>query len=193
MLEEELGDVELRAGDAAAAEGAFRRNYEILDALGDGGHKSTAAANLAGALCALGRFDEAEEYASIARAVAAEDDVASQAIGRSVQAMVLAARGEHPEAERLARERVEYSPRRRPRTSRAMRGWISPMSSGWPVRKPRPLQPPASARPVRAERERAVERRGPSLHRGAGRHVGCGYEGWSRLGFETQFVEVVRS
>ena len=105
--EEELGDVELRAGDAAAAEAAFRRNYEILDALGDEGHKSTAAANLARALCALGRFDEAEEYASIARAVAADDDVASQAIGRSAQAMVLAARGEHPEAERLAREGVE--------------------------------------------------------------------------------------
>lgn len=105
--QEELGDVELRAGDAAAAEAAFRRNYERLDAQGDEGHKSTAAANLARALSALGRYDEAERYAAIARSVAAEDDLSAQAAGRSAQALVLSARGEHDEAARLAREAVE--------------------------------------------------------------------------------------
>jgi tetratricopeptide (TPR) repeat protein len=104
--EEELGYVELHAGDAVAAEQAFRRNYEILDGLGDEGHKSTGAAGLARALCALGRYDEADRYASLAREVAAEDDVASQAIGRSAQALVASARGEHADAERLAREAV---------------------------------------------------------------------------------------
>ena len=104
---ERLGHLELYAGDAAAAERAFRENYDILDELGDEGHKSTAAAGLALALCALERFDEAEVYAEIAVRVAAEDDLASQARGRSAQALVLAARGEFVEAERLAREAVE--------------------------------------------------------------------------------------
>jgi tetratricopeptide (TPR) repeat protein len=104
--EEELGYVELHGGDPAAAERAFRRHYEILDDLGDEAHKSTLAANLALALCALARFEEAMAYASIARDVAAEDDVVSQAIGRSAQALVVSSRGEHAEAERLAREAV---------------------------------------------------------------------------------------
>ena len=104
--EEHLGFVEMHGGDAEAAEQAFRRNYEILDGLGDEGHKSTGAANLARALCSLGRFEEAEGYASIAREVAAQDDVASQAVGRSAQGLVLVARGEHADAERLAREAV---------------------------------------------------------------------------------------
>ena len=105
--EEELGDLELRAGNAEAAEAAFRRNYERLDAQGDEGHKSTAAANLARALCALGRYEEAERYAEIARTTAADDDLASQATGRSAQALALSARGEHDEATRLASEAVE--------------------------------------------------------------------------------------
>jgi class 3 adenylate cyclase/tetratricopeptide (TPR) repeat protein len=105
--QEVLGHVETCAGDPAAAERAFRRSYEILDELGDEGHKSTAAANLARALCSLGRFDEAERFAEIGRTVAAEDDLASQVLGRQAQALVLAARGDLEEAERLALEAVE--------------------------------------------------------------------------------------
>lgn len=102
-----LGNVEREAGDAIAAERAFRRSYEILDEMGQEGYKSTAAAELAHVLCALGRFDEADGYAAIARSVAAEDDLASQVFGRSVQAMVLAVRGEFDEAEPLARGAVQ--------------------------------------------------------------------------------------
>lgn len=102
----QLGQLELFAGDAEAAERAFRRHYEILDEMGDEGHKSTGAANLARALCVLGRFDEAERYAEIALSVAAKDDLASQTTGRSAQALVLAARGEFAGAEPLAREAV---------------------------------------------------------------------------------------
>lgn len=104
---EQLGHLELYAGDAPAAERAFRQSYDIMDELGDEGHKSTAAAGLALALCALARFDEAEVYAGIAVRIAAEDDIASQAAGRSARALVLAAQGEFAEAERLAREAVE--------------------------------------------------------------------------------------
>ena len=106
-FQEILGHLELYAGDATAAERAFRTNYTILDELGDEGHKSTGAAGLALALCALERFEEAETYAEMAVRIAAEDDLASQTHGRSAQALVLAARGEFAEAERLAREAVE--------------------------------------------------------------------------------------
>jgi class 3 adenylate cyclase/tetratricopeptide (TPR) repeat protein len=104
---EQLGNIELYAGEPAAAERAFRENHRILDELGDVGHKSTGAANLALALCALGRFEEAEPFAEEAVRIAAEDDTASQASGRSARALVLAARGEFAEAERLAREALE--------------------------------------------------------------------------------------
>ena len=101
------GDFELQAGDAVAAEQAFRKHFEALDRLGDEGHKSLAAADLARALCRLDRLDEAETFARIALEVAAEDDVASQVFGRSARALVRSARGEHDEAIRLAREAVD--------------------------------------------------------------------------------------
>jgi tetratricopeptide (TPR) repeat protein len=103
---EQLGATELYAGDPVAAERAIRRFFEVMDESGDEGHKSTAAGELARALFALERFDEAEEYAEMALRVAAEDDLASQTAGRSASALVLAARGEYAEAERLAREAV---------------------------------------------------------------------------------------
>jgi tetratricopeptide (TPR) repeat protein len=101
------GEIELMAGDAAAAERSFRAEYEIHRRTGDEGHGSTSAAYLAEALCRLGRFDEAEEFATIARATGADDDLATQASARSAQALVRSARGEHEEARRLAREAVD--------------------------------------------------------------------------------------
>jgi class 3 adenylate cyclase/tetratricopeptide (TPR) repeat protein len=102
-----LGDAASAAGDAIAAEHAYRRGYEILDAYGFVGYKSTAAASLAHALCTLGRSDEAAEFATVAQSVAAEDDLASQVLGRSAHARVLSSRGALEEAEQLAREAVE--------------------------------------------------------------------------------------
>ena len=101
------GEIELMAGDPEAAERSFRKEYEIHQRLGDEGHASTSAAYLAFALCRLGRFDESEELATIARATGAEDDLATQASARSAQALVRSARGEHEEARRLAREAVD--------------------------------------------------------------------------------------
>jgi len=101
------GEFELQTGDAVAAERAFRKQYQILDRLGDEGHKSYAAGSLAHALCALGRVDEAETFAREAVEAAAEDDVSSQAMGRSALAAVHSLRGQHEEAIRLAREAAE--------------------------------------------------------------------------------------
>jgi tetratricopeptide (TPR) repeat protein len=57
-------------------------------------------------LCALGRFDEAEPLARRGRELVGDDPRAGDQLWRQVQARVLAHRGEHAEAERLAREAV---------------------------------------------------------------------------------------
>jgi len=101
------GHIEEMAGDQEAAERSFRAEYEIHRRTGDEGHGSTSAAYLAVVLCRLGRFDEAEELAAIARVTGADDDLATQASARSAQALVRSARGEHDEARRLAREAVD--------------------------------------------------------------------------------------
>jgi tetratricopeptide (TPR) repeat protein len=57
-------------------------------------------------LCALGRFDEAEPLARRARELVGDDPSNYERLWCQVQARVLAHRGEHAEAERLAREAI---------------------------------------------------------------------------------------
>ena len=72
---------------------------------------STYAPQLGRSLCALGRYDEAEPLAQLGRELGGEQDVATQMLWRQVQALVHAHRGEHAEAERLAREAVAIAER----------------------------------------------------------------------------------
>ena len=65
-----------------------------------------AAGNLAQALYALDRLEEADAWAGRAAELGASDDALTQMLWRQVRAKVLARRGEHAEAERLAREAV---------------------------------------------------------------------------------------
>ena len=60
-------------------------------------------------LCAVGRYDEAEQLAAQAHDVGNEHDPVTQSFWRRVAALVAAHRGEHAEAERLAREALTYS------------------------------------------------------------------------------------
>jgi class 3 adenylate cyclase len=60
---------------------------------------------LARELCALGRFDEAEPLAQRAGELSGDDPV-GRALWRPAQALILAHRGEHSAAERLARDAV---------------------------------------------------------------------------------------
>jgi class 3 adenylate cyclase/tetratricopeptide (TPR) repeat protein len=101
------GHIEEMAGDQEAAERSFREEYELHRRTGDEGHGSTSAAYLAVVLCRLGRFDEAEELATIAHTTGADDDLSTQASACSAQALVRSARGEHEEARRLAQEAVD--------------------------------------------------------------------------------------
>jgi tetratricopeptide (TPR) repeat protein len=77
----------------------------------NGAFLSTYAPELGRSLCALGRYDEAEPLAELGRELGGEEDLATQALWRQVQAVVYAHRGDHPEAERLAREAVALTER----------------------------------------------------------------------------------
>jgi tetratricopeptide (TPR) repeat protein len=102
----EFIDLELLAGDPAAAAESGSEAMRLYDELGDLGYASTAAGLLAQAFYELGRLDEAATSAGRAAELGASDDRATQMHWRRVKAKVLARRGEHGEAERLAREAV---------------------------------------------------------------------------------------
>jgi tetratricopeptide (TPR) repeat protein len=99
-------DFELLAGDPAAAAELGAEGCRLLEELGDKSFLSTAAATLARALYELDRLEEAEAWAGRAEKVGASEDAATQRLWRQAMAKVLARRGEHAGAERIAREAV---------------------------------------------------------------------------------------
>ena len=104
---QESSVVEFLAGDAAEAERQLRRDFEALERMGEKYLLSTIAGELARALVAQSRLDEALAMTATAEELSAEDDVGSQALWRSARAKILAERGELEEARRLASEAVE--------------------------------------------------------------------------------------
>jgi class 3 adenylate cyclase len=94
-------------GDEERALHYFRVFCQSLEEHGQTGALSTFAPELGRSLCSLGRYEEAEPLAQLGRELANEQDISSQALWRQTQALVHAARGEHAEAQRLAREAVE--------------------------------------------------------------------------------------
>jgi class 3 adenylate cyclase/tetratricopeptide (TPR) repeat protein len=100
------GPVELIAGDASAAERELRRDYEALAAMGERNYISTTAAFLAEALYRQGRDDEALRMTEESEEIAADDDVATQYLWRSVRAKLIARQGRFEEAESLARAAI---------------------------------------------------------------------------------------
>ena len=106
-----LGSIELAAGDGAAAERELRRGYDFFGRAGELGNLARSAALLARALLVQGRLREADALTREVEAAASADDVSSQIAWRSVRARVLAARGEHADAEVLAREAVRLAAR----------------------------------------------------------------------------------
>jgi tetratricopeptide (TPR) repeat protein len=67
---------------------------------------STRAGLLAGVLCTLGRYDQAEEWSGTSEELGASDDIATQQLWRLARGRVLAHQGEFVEAERLMCEAV---------------------------------------------------------------------------------------
>ena len=102
-------EVETLAGDPSAAEVRARRSCELLEQLGDSGVRSLASGQLAESLYSLGRLLEARRWTETAETLSTHDDVVSQMLWRQVRAKVLVREGNHPEAERLAREAVDLA------------------------------------------------------------------------------------
>jgi len=107
----DLGEIEHQAGNLVEAARLIREAYDGLVASGDRSYSSTEAVNLGRVLLDLHEDEEALRFGTIARETSSSDDVMSQAGGRSVQARVLSRRGDHAEAETLAREAVEIMAR----------------------------------------------------------------------------------
>ncbi len=101
--------VELLAGDLIAAEREVKDDYEFLTRAGETYYLSTMAALLSRVVRDQGRDDEALVYSEIAEATAADDDMESQALWRSIRAPIVARAGNLSEAESLARSAVELS------------------------------------------------------------------------------------
>jgi hypothetical protein len=97
------GDIEMLADDPAAAERELRRGYEALEAMGERGLLATVAAELARAVCAQGRYSEAEELARVSEELARPLDVAAQISWRTVRATCAAGAENLAGAEALAR------------------------------------------------------------------------------------------
>jgi class 3 adenylate cyclase/tetratricopeptide (TPR) repeat protein len=100
-------EVELLAGNPAAAVAAGEEGCRLLEEEGWESNLSSAAGLLAQAYYALGQVDEAGGWAARAAVFSASDDADGQTLWRLVKAKVLARRGEHSEAEQLAHEAVE--------------------------------------------------------------------------------------
>jgi len=99
-------EVELWAGDPAAAAEFGAEGCRLLDALGEHSVLSTAAGMLAQALYSLDRLEEADGWVSRAMELGASDDALTQMLWRQVRSKVLARRGDFDEAYGLAREAV---------------------------------------------------------------------------------------
>ena len=98
--------VELWAGDPAAALGFATEGFGLHEALGERIFLSGAAGSMAQALYALDRLDEADDWAARAADLDTSNEVSNGMLWRQVRAKVLARRGGHAEAERLARDAV---------------------------------------------------------------------------------------
>jgi class 3 adenylate cyclase/tetratricopeptide (TPR) repeat protein len=100
------GNIERWAGESFRAEEELRRGHEIFVAIGDRGHRATLAADLADALCDLGRYEDSYRFTRMSLDAAAAEDVSAQIAWRTVRAKVLAKWGDLDEAQRVAREAV---------------------------------------------------------------------------------------
>ena len=96
--------IEMLAGDDAAAERVSRRGCEQLDRLGEHAYLSTQSCQLADALYALGRYEEAEQWALNGLKLGSSDDLATQFLGLSVRSRLLAREGDISGALALAEQ-----------------------------------------------------------------------------------------
>jgi class 3 adenylate cyclase/tetratricopeptide (TPR) repeat protein len=93
-------------GEPRRAEEQLRLANEGLRKVDERGFLSTISALLALALCAQGRYDEAEAFARESEEIGALDDMTTQGAWRAARAQILAAQGRADEAIAVGRECV---------------------------------------------------------------------------------------
>jgi len=98
--------IEQAANDVVAEERIFRQGLMELERLGDQSYQATVESFLAEFLVRHSRDEEAEDVLHSARQRSSPGDVVNIAVLDGVEALILARRGEHEKAERLARAAV---------------------------------------------------------------------------------------
>jgi class 3 adenylate cyclase/tetratricopeptide (TPR) repeat protein len=104
-----LADIAMLAGDDVASAAYLQSGCDAFEAGGNAAVLSTYSALLGLALCALGRFDEAEPLAARARELGDPADILTQTLWRHTEAVLQSHGGEFAEAERLAREALGFA------------------------------------------------------------------------------------
>jgi class 3 adenylate cyclase/tetratricopeptide (TPR) repeat protein len=99
-------DIELLAGDPAAAVEAGKESCRLNEELGHRSEHSTAAAGLAHAYYEHGHLRQAEEWAARSAELGVSEDAVTQMLWRQARAKVLARRDRHADAEQLVREAI---------------------------------------------------------------------------------------
>ena len=102
------GRIEMLAGEPTSAEAALSEACAVLERVHDEAGLSTIGSELADALYAEGRYDEAADWLDLAETRSSAADVSAQYTWRRVRAKVLARCGDHGSAETLAREAAEH-------------------------------------------------------------------------------------
>jgi class 3 adenylate cyclase/tetratricopeptide (TPR) repeat protein len=105
------GIIEMLDGNYAQAEQDLLAGYNELKEMGERAHIPRAALDVAGAILAQGRLDDAEKLTQEARDEAAEDDIDAQVLWRIVLGSITARRGEAEAGQRFGREAVELASR----------------------------------------------------------------------------------
>jgi len=97
------------ADDPVAAERELRPGYEALRRIGERSGFSSVTGLLARAVCAQGRYEEADQLSKESAAAARPNDIHSHILWRTTRARVLAHTGKLEVAEAFAREAVAFA------------------------------------------------------------------------------------
>jgi class 3 adenylate cyclase len=95
------GMIEMLAGDLLTAESELRKDYGLLDEMGERNYITTVAGLLSEVLYRQGRYDESAQFATTCKELASDDDVASQMLWRCVLGKLAALEGDGQMADEL--------------------------------------------------------------------------------------------
>jgi tetratricopeptide (TPR) repeat protein len=107
-LEQDMGQVELSAGDPAAARAALLRSDTILAEVGERALRSSTQALLALAHARLGDKDAARSAIVLSEQLSAPEDLFNYALTHQARAWLALAEGDNAAAEKWASSSVEY-------------------------------------------------------------------------------------